>query len=297
MSDDLLYPQQKKPLFVATPTESKAELDQAIASVQDADINQHFTQVFSYSGTVAAKLSVPGFAEGSATASEHCLIYDQAHWIEKEIGDYTYDIGWTQRLVIKIDDVKLSASVTVPSIVAASCSVGKGTASVQYVVRGLSGDAPELSGNVGKFDVDAFAEYQVKLAQLISKVKAGEIKVKPVVLARQKMRDPSATDRRDTYLGYAYRLAGISGILKGMTAQEWFTYMTTHGVDKAGKLQKIADEDYFKNCVEEAYGEYGLDNGQKLGDKPVPDQRLIRDTIEAELDGFEISRGQFVHAV
>ncbi len=70
--------------------------------------------------------------------------------------------------------------------------------------------------------------------------------------------------------------------------------MTTQGKDLKGKPQKIADESYFKECVNAAYADYGIVTGKTLSDgRSSPDQQALISTITADLDGFAISRKSF----
>jgi hypothetical protein len=256
-------------------------------------LNQHTTQIYAYDGRMAVTLKVPGFSDNSADGSSHCLIYDQAHYLTKSLGDYDYDFGWTQRLVIKVTTLDVKVSVTIPSAVAASCDLGSSTAVVQYVVRGVAGDPKVLSGEAAQFGVDQFAQYRIKMQALFDQLENGKMHVEPVVLARQLRQAVPETNRRDLYRGFAYRLCGLQGILMGHTVDEHYTYMTTKGKDQSGAHQKIDDEAYFRTCIESAYGDYGIANGKRLTDLSKPDQAVLRSTIAADLDGFETYRHGF----
>jgi hypothetical protein len=257
-------------------------------------INQHYTQIYSYDGRVAVSLKVPGFLDSSAEGSSQCMIYEQSHYWTEPYDDYEYDIGWTQRLVIKVTKWDAKVSLTVPTYVAASCEVGSSTAQVQYVIRGLSGPYKNLTGDAKTFNVDQYAQYAVKMQGLLDDVDNLEMNIEPLVIARVLKQDAPQTSRRDLYRGYAYRLSGVSGILRGKTADDWFQYVTTKGKDESGKFQPIADTNYLRECIDAAYADYAIAKGKTISDgKSQPDQEALINQIKGDLDGFAIGRQAF----
>jgi hypothetical protein len=291
MANDNFDVTKKHPVFV-----NDAAVKEVIASIKLSDLNVHCSNTFSYSASAAAHLNIPaGGVDVSGSAASQYVIYDEGHWVETQIDGYTYDLGWSARLVVAITRLEAKLDVTFPEVLAASCTAQNSTARVQYLIQGLAGTADELSASLGQsFDVKLFAEYQVKLDRLRGKIGRGEITLNPVVIARQKLPDAADTNRWQTYQGYAYRLAGITGILKGQTAEQWYGHMTKDGkeADKTTH-QKIANETFFKQCVDEAYETYGIPSGKSLTELSKPEQEEIRGKIEKELDGFVVARDSF----
>jgi hypothetical protein len=285
----------KQALF-STPTDSLTPVQEMLSGLGPdiaRQLNNHTTQIYAYDGHAAVTLKVPGFFDANADGKSQCLIYDQAHYLTKTLDGYEYDIGWAQRLVIKVTTWKATAALTVPSAVAASCDVGESKALVQYVVRGLSGTYKNLTGDAAQFGVDQFAQYRIKMQGLLDELDNGKTGVVPVVIARTKIQDEPTTNRRDRYRDYAYHLAGVAGILKGSTADDWYIYLTTKGKDQSGKPQKIADEALCRHAIDEAYADYGIGRG-KLSDLSKPDQNALVNTIISELDGYKTGRASFV---
>ncbi len=112
------------------------------------------------------------------------MIYEQSHYWTEPYDGYEYDIGWTQRLVIKVTKLDAKASLTVPTYIAASCEVGSSTAQVQYVIRGLSGSMKNLTGDAKTFNVDQYAQYAVKMQGLLDEVDSLKMNIEPLVIAQ-----------------------------------------------------------------------------------------------------------------
>lgn len=290
----------KKEALFETPSDAAQPVHDLIESLCALDqtalgkkLNQHTTQIYSYDGRAAVTLKIPGFSDNAADASYQCMVYDQAHYFTQTLGDYDYDLGWTQRLVIKVTKWSANVNLTVPSAVAASCDVNSCTALVQYVVRGLSGSYKNLTGEAASFGVDQFAQYRIKMQGLLDDLDNVKMSVVPVVVARVRTQGAEQVNRQDVYRGSAYRLVGLSGIQQDRTVDELFTYMTTRGKDQSGAAQKIADETYFRQCLEAAYADYGIEKGKKLSDLSKPLQTSLSSTIIGEVDGFTIGRKGF----
>lgn len=283
------------------------KVQQALAQLATLDqnalksrLNNNFTQVSSYSGHVAASLKVPGFSDNSADASSQCLIYEQTHFMTTETMDdgYTYNLGWSQRLVIKVTKMEASLSLTVPSAVAVSCQTGHTTASVQYVVIGLTSheNTEDLAGTLGSFNVDQLADYSAKMRGLLRDLDSGKVQVSPAVIARTLVPTPvepagSQADVTAASRAAAYRMCAVNGILGNATADVLYTEMTTKGKNAKHQHQPIADPPLLRKCIDQAYADYGIGVGQRLSDvvgrSPID---TLTSRIRLDVDAFVVAR-------